>query len=90
MSTSTVPLGVLATAMLSIAPIPFLTPVAGTPLIGGYMTIGYLAKLPFQHGSKGIRSLATSLQANVTSRCQVTDDPRDLARKVPQQRQGTP
>ncbi|WP_297007665.1 hypothetical protein, partial [uncultured Corynebacterium sp.] len=74
MYTFTVPLDVVATAMPPIAPIPGLGAVAGTPLIGGYFTIGYLAKLPFQYGSKGIKALATGLQADLTSRCWEGED----------------
>lgn len=77
MYTFTVPLDVVATSMPSIAPIPFLAPVAGTPMIGGYLTIGYLAKLPFQYGSKGIKSLATGLQDNLTARCWEGEDAPD-------------
>jgi hypothetical protein len=78
MYTFTVPLDVVATSMPSIAPIPVIgDALGGTPLIGGYLTIGYLAKLPFQYGSKGIKSLATGLQDNLTSRCWEGEDAPD-------------
>lgn len=73
--TFTVPLDVVAAAMPAIAPIPGIGTVAGgTPLIGGYLTIGYLAKLPFKLGSQGIKLLARGLQDNLTARCWDGDD----------------
>ncbi|AGP29693.1 hypothetical protein [Corynebacterium terpenotabidum] len=74
MYTFTVPLDVVAQAMPSIMPIPGTEAVAGTPLIGGYLTVGFLAKLPFQLGSKGIKALANALQDNLTSRCWEGED----------------
>jgi hypothetical protein len=69
----TIPLDVAARSMPSIAPIPGAEALAGTPLIGGYLTIGYLAKLPLQYGSQGIRQLADNLQGNLTSGCYTGD-----------------
>lgn len=70
----TVPLDIAARSMPSIGPIPGIgTAAGGTPLIGGYLTIGYLAKLPLQYGSQGIKQLADNLQGNLTAGCYTGD-----------------